>query len=408
MPQELRNLRIHEVSSVHRGAGEGVRIVLMKRDDESPPATATEKSMDDVKTLLRDAFAVPERLLDLSKLTGAQLAKLLSGCDAYEASIESIMKTEIGVDAGLEALEKSTDQFVSYVAGFAPEVSTAMKRGAEPMTTLKDQLAKALAASTDAEKATVHKELEASVASFEKINETLSTSKTALETTNKALETDVSLWKGRVLKAIRLEKAAKDHMNHPDNEMDEEAACKFLDMTATERAEYMKANPVEEMTQKRIDALPEPVRKQLAEGQAAAELVAKMQEDRDVEAFGKRAVELGQSTEFGKSLRLLAKGLGTLEERTAAYGMIEKALEAAAAQAKTAGLFKEFGTRGNGGGTANDELRLKAQELRDAVAKSGSEKPMSPDQAFAKVYEDPANRELVLRYKAEISRRSAA
>jgi len=33
----LRNLRINEVSAVDRGAGEGVKIVLMKRDDEPPP-----------------------------------------------------------------------------------------------------------------------------------------------------------------------------------------------------------------------------------------------------------------------------------------------------------------------------------------------------------------------------------
>ena len=32
----LRNLRINEVSAVDRGAGEGVKIVLMKRDDEPP------------------------------------------------------------------------------------------------------------------------------------------------------------------------------------------------------------------------------------------------------------------------------------------------------------------------------------------------------------------------------------
>src|SRR6516162_10895995 len=34
----LRNLRINEVSAVDRGAGEGVKIVLMKRDDEPPDA----------------------------------------------------------------------------------------------------------------------------------------------------------------------------------------------------------------------------------------------------------------------------------------------------------------------------------------------------------------------------------
>lgn len=35
MPTVLRNLKILEVSSVDRGAGEGVKIVLMKRDADT-------------------------------------------------------------------------------------------------------------------------------------------------------------------------------------------------------------------------------------------------------------------------------------------------------------------------------------------------------------------------------------
>lgn len=370
------------------------------------------KSLDDAKAVLRESFLCSEDFLSTLALSEDQLEKFITACDALDRSGESVMKSEIDIGAGLDALDKTFDQFVEHIEGFAPEIATAMKRGAEPMATLKEQLQKAFDASTDADKDGLRKQLEAAVTALETSKAALETGLAKAEETNKTLtaskETitaEATLWKTRALKALSLEKAAKDYKNHPDNMMSEDETCKFLDMSEAERGEYMKAHPIEVMTQKRMEALPEPVRKQLEEGRVAAEMVAKMAGERETEAFAKRASELGQPDEFGKSLQVLAKG-GTDEERTAAYDMVVKALEAAANQAKTAGLFKEFGTRRGAIGSAEGELLAKAEELREAVNKSGTGKPLSSDQAYSKVYTDPANRELVARFKEE-KRRAA-
>lgn len=206
----------------------------------------------------------------------------------------------------------------------------------------------------------------------------------------------------RLTAALALAKGEADYLSHPDNDLTPAERLAFLDADATARAKTMTDRPLEKMTERRVADLPEPVRKQLEAGREAAERVAKMTETADVEAFAKRATQLGQPAAFGENLRRLAKGLGTEEERQKAYDAVVGVLDAYARQAQAAGLFKELGGRGGGSGsTAYDELIAKADELRAAVAKSGSDKPLTREQAFDRVYTDPANRELVARYKAE-------
>jgi hypothetical protein len=75
----------------------------------------------------------------------------------------------------------------------------------------------------------------------------------------------------------------------------------------------------------------------------------------------------------------------------------------AVAAAKAGGAFSEFGSQGPGkpDATPHDELMAKAVELRKV------EKNLTLDQAYAKVYQDPANRELVTKERAT-NRPSAA
>lgn len=224
----------------------------------------------------------------------------------------------------------------------------------------------------------------------------------------KALEaaaTETALWKRRATASLLLEKAAKEYMDHPDNDMDEDEKLKFLDLSVKKRVEYMDERPLAKMTEKRIAALPEDVRKKLEAGDAAASQVAKMAEEREIAEFGKRAVEIGQPVEFGKSMRLLAKGLGTAEEREKAVGELETAMKALVAQARTAGLFKEIGSGRAVEGSAEAQLYAKRDEVLAEVSKTNAK--MTPEQAFSKVYEDPANRELVAQYKQEQRRRAA-
>jgi hypothetical protein len=76
--------------------------------------------------------------------------------------------------------------------------------------------------------------------------------------------------------------------------------------------------------------------------------------------------------------------------------MIEQ-LKIANAALKKSGAFKELGATGGNGGSdkAIDELNAKAAEYRKAHPEA------SEAQAFAKVYQDPANKELAQRERRE-------
>ena len=66
-----------------------------------------------------------------------------------------------------------------------------------------------------------------------------------------------------------------------------------------------------------------------------------------------------------------------------------------------AGVFKEFGSTGlNGGGTAFDQLTALAQKY----LKDHSGENITSEQAFAKVYADPANKQLRIQEARESGR----
>lgn len=76
---------------------------------------------------------------------------------------------------------------------------------------------------------------------------------------------------------------------------------------------------------------------------------------------------------------------------------MEEIIKAASAQEKTATIFKEFGSANANpsGASASDQLTAKAAELRKADPK------LTQAQAFAKAYKDPANKDLVALAKRE-------
>jgi hypothetical protein len=57
MPRRLKNLRITEVSGVDKGAGEGVRVVLMKRAEEEEPMSTIVDVIKSLTTMSDTNFA---------------------------------------------------------------------------------------------------------------------------------------------------------------------------------------------------------------------------------------------------------------------------------------------------------------------------------------------------------------
>ena len=106
--------------------------------------------------------------------------------------------------------------------------------------------------------------------------------------------------------------------------------------------------------------------------------------------FSKRAVDAGLPESDGELVFKAYAG-----DPAALDGLLER-LKSANAAAKEGGVFKEFGASGaSGPQNAVDELKAKAAELRKADPK------LTPSQAFAKAYIDPANAKLAARERSE-------
>lgn len=114
-----------------------------------------------------------------------------------------------------------------------------------------------------------------------------------------------------------------------------------------------------------------------------------------IASFEKRAVDAGLTKADGEIMRKAyandAAAQVKLEKR------FEEVRKAAAEVAKTNALFAEFGHVAPIAGDALTELNT----LAAAYQKTEAGKGLTKEQAFAKVYEDPANAEVVKRSKME-------
>jgi hypothetical protein len=135
------------------------------------------------------------------------------------------------------------------------------------------------------------------------------------------------------------------------------------------------------------DKMSEPLRKALADNDELKKRVEKMEEDNKRADIRKRVLDAGLAEDDVDDYYKQFKSDPEVAERQlkrAAAGWVA---------AKKAGAFREIGGTGAGMGntTPMDELNAKAAEYRKANP------TLSPHQAFAKVYEDPANAEIVKR-----------
>jgi hypothetical protein len=172
-----------------------------------------------------------------------------------------------------------------------------------------------------------------------------------------------------------------EEKSYHDGLKDDDAKKKFRSLSRAERAERMKKR----------DDLPEDVRKKLDEHDELKKRLAALEDGKALEGFKKQAIEAGLPEADGETLQKAYRG------DKSAVDKIVDVVKALTAQVKAAGLFKEVGDRRTGGAviTAYDELVGKADELRK------TETSLTKEQAFAKVYADPANAELVRRERGE-------
>lgn len=359
MPRILRGLRINEVSSVDRGAGEGVKIMLMKREGDVPMPGKTN-------TGIRSIFA------KLFGDDGDNDVVIDTSVEALAGSISSILSDDKIVDKA-EAMEKTFGQFSDHLKGTLTVGSTVTTKKENDMdiAVLKKALGLADTATEADVTAAITKNMTASAALVENVR------KMAYElAVSKADFTPAEL--EFYNKAGTMFDNEDDAANASDDDKAKKKAKKsFREASHTERALLMKsaAPALDPAIQQILDDNKE-MKKQLATLQAGGNLV--------------------EMAALAKSHGLPETEAETIQKAlTGDKASIDKLLgfiKTATIAANKGGLFKELGS-GLGGNvgdkTPYEEIVDKAKELRKADPK------LSEAQAFAKVYQDPANAELV-------------
>lgn len=169
------------------------------------------------------------------------------------------------------------------------------------------------------------------------------------------------------------------------------AELKKAKMTPEEEAKLKAAEDKkkEDDVEKKLE-LPEEVKKQLAEIDTIKKQNATYEEERQVVAFGKRATAIGLVEAEGEILRKAYTG------DAEAIKKLEEKIKGLNEQVAKGSMFKEFGNKGSNTGTGAMATLI---SKRDALM--ATDPKLSKEQAFAKVYADPANAETVALEKRE-------
>jgi hypothetical protein len=368
MPNVLRNLKILEVSSVDRGAGDGVKIMIMKRDADVAKAWGpahVDWTFDDVDMLV----ANPD-LLAYAKRTFT---------DEQRQAAED--KGHAMPGGGFPIENVSDLKNAIQAAGRAKDPAAAkahIKRRAEALG--QQSLI------PDTWKSIAKDEIDLGGIQLTKAQETDMTldelNKLIGDQVSKAITEMSTALPALVTKAVE-ESVAKAFPPKPKKDGDKDG-----DEDDGDGSEAKKALAIAQ--------LPPEVRKQLDEAEKNAKLVAKFMANQELEEFGKRAVGMGLKKEDGV---LMQKAYGgdpaaqkAFEERLATV------TKARTAQDDTAVIFREFGTNNSDvskGGGAYEQLLALADELRK------KDTTLTQAQAFVKVSTDPANRELAMQESRE-------
>lgn len=486
MPKILRNLRIDSVASVDRGAGEGVRVVLMKRDDggavdaylkrdwfaeladkaklEKREFSAKEReeaaargaalpdgsfpieNAEDLHNAMRAIGRAKDpakakahirsraRALGLeSELTPAfkSLAKKLTikhGPDGRitivhepEAGEKTVDKRATGIVAKLlsalfrkDAADGDADA-VTFEEALGEVEAHEFAQGmmhevCEAIDALRTSVCSILNDGTVTDKQAVleqtfrqfkehvqgivpeemEKALAAGVAATiaglsvgnQEVNAMNAEIKKALGLADSATDADLTAAVAKLLGDLAIAKAgmSEEEKKYHDGLKDDGEKEKFRGMSREERVEHMKKR----------DDLPEHVRKALAEGEELKKRLAALEDDKELATLSKRATDIGLPDDHGAVIQKALRG-----DKEAVNKLLDL-LKAANAAARAGGVFKELGGAGRETiSKAYDELKTKADELRKR------DPGLTEAQAFAKVYADPANADLVKRERAE-------
>jgi hypothetical protein len=353
MPNILSNLRIREVSSVNRGAGEGVQILLMKNDKDKP--------MSKIGSVF-------------SKLFGGEQNNETNIDKAVEGLAESVgtIVTEAKTPEEMSKSFTTTfEQFKEYLKTLAVGSTAVTKEGSEMDLKI---LAKSLGLPETATEADVaaaiakqQTEMTAVAASVAKMQLELAVSKADFSAE------ELSFY----------EKAAgEDDGLGAETGYLNSAKKSFRIASKSDRAATLKAA---------TPAVSADVQKVMDENAEMKKRLAALEASTSVAALAKVATESGLPETEAETIQKAYAG------DKAAIDKLLGFVKTANAAAVEGGVFKELGSRTGDpvGDSAISKLDALAEGLRKADPK------LSKSQAFAKVYADPANAELVAKERSE-------
>lgn len=398
-PRILRNLKIDDVSSVDVGAGRGVRVVLAKRDTGGTPgidakgaSAIIERAVREVskrrKTVIEppknvtknDVLEAVEKAVQVSiekgavdfssayeageaaEAAGDLMHEVYEAVRALDCSIASILGDDEVTDKRA-AIETSYDQFEAYLETLCPPVGDED----DDKTEKKDMTTPALSPAVE-----------------KIIADAVAKAVGAKQGEIEALSSQVAYLK-----------MSKEHQSYHDSLGSDVDKKKFTSMSEQERDAEMNK------TKKRWEE--DPIYKSLqAENLALKKRLDDMDAARDLDVAKADAKAMGLTQKDAGEV-LMKSRRGDREAHKILEGYMLNLAKRQQALEETSVVFKEFGTArgdtGEAGSSAHDEFMAKAAELRKADPK------LTEAQAFDKVYNDPANRELRKRDSEERMRK---
>lgn len=110
--RKLKNLSIREVSSVTRGAGENVRVLLMKRDDADGKTQKNKVTLEDAITKAVGALALTIKAINEADDVEDRDAALLKGISDFNTHMADV----IGLDAGDDVMSKELEAQIAKLS----------------------------------------------------------------------------------------------------------------------------------------------------------------------------------------------------------------------------------------------------------------------------------------------------
>jgi hypothetical protein len=426
MAKVLTRLRIDEVSSVDRGAGDGVKIMLMKRDEDVeaylkrtfdaaqrrsdaksgaalPDGSFPIENKSDLHNAMRaigrakdpgkarahirararalgleselsDSFKKGETMSVFGKLFGKRTSveDVHKATFALAESVSSIVDSDESEEAKSAALAKSFEQFNAHLTETLGSVVVTKTETEESGMDIK-AIAKALGLAETATEADITKAIakQKHDAWHSSIIAKAGFTADELAFYAKASQYDE-------------EEDDKPEMSDDDKGKGKKKKRDFRLASHEDRTKAMKgAEP----------ALPEYVTKMIADNAEMAAIIKDLRSKDELVALGKRAVEAGLPE--GEAATIQKAYRGDKEAVDKLLGFVKQHYEAA----KAGGVFKELGSSTGDSSTGDSAIE---QLNKLAAARLKAEPALgSLDKAFAKVYEDPANRALAKRERTE-------